>query len=161
MEILENTEINKIIEKAQGSDRQRQHYNLHSNYAAPCQVLLNAICPESYIQPHRHTSDPKSEYLFWVSGDLVVFYFSDSGKIKNFIQLGPEAYKARGVKLISKDWHTVVALADNSVILEVKAGPFIPDSKKDFAFWAPAEGSASASQYLLQLKHVASQKFRK
>ena len=54
-------------------------------------------------------------------------------------------------------WHTVVALETGSVLLEVKAGPFIPDQPKEFAAWAPEEGSDEAREYHSFLLRLVSQ----
>jgi hypothetical protein len=46
----------------------------------------------------------------------------------------------------------VVSLVDNSVLFEVKKGPFEPSLAKEFAPWAPKEGDKNANSYLMQLK---------
>ena len=52
-----------LTKKARESPRFRQHFNIHRSYDDPCQFLFNAIEINSYIQPHRHSLDPKDEYL--------------------------------------------------------------------------------------------------
>ncbi|QWD28832.1 cupin fold metalloprotein, WbuC family [Polynucleobacter paneuropaeus] len=46
---------------ASNSRRRRTNFNLHLDYADPCQRLFNAIGVDSYIPPHRHYQDPKAE----------------------------------------------------------------------------------------------------
>jgi hypothetical protein len=49
-------------------------------------------------------------------------------------------------------WHTLVSLADDTVILEIKRGPYCAETDKTFAAWSPEEGTAEASSYLKQLE---------
>jgi hypothetical protein len=44
-----------------------------------------------------------------------------------------------------------LVLSEDTVLFEVKPGPYSEASYKDFAPWAPAEYSAKAEEYLHQL----------
>ncbi len=48
-------------------------------------------------------------------------------------------------------WNTVVALESNSILLEVKAGPFDPFQPKDLAIWALEENSELKEAYYAHL----------
>jgi len=49
----------------------------------------------------------------------------------------------------------VIALRPDSVLFEVKSGPFDPLQAKEFAPWAPAEDSPETLFYLENLrKHI-------
>lgn len=50
-----------------------------------------------------------------------------------------------GVELPAGTWHTIVPLLDNSVLLEVKSGPFAPNLAKEFAPLAPEEAIKMSS----------------
>ena len=52
-------------------------------------------------------------------------------------------------------YHTIVPLETGSVFYEVKAGPYDPKRLKDFAPWAPSEGSSKARNFLAPLKKLA------
>ena len=39
-----------------------------------------------------------------------------------------------------RSWHSVAALSADTVLFELKPGPYSPIDDKDFAEWAPAEG---------------------
>ena len=43
-------------------------------------------------------------------------------------------------------------LEPDTVVFEVKPGPYQPTSDKDFAPWAPAEGGPDAPAYLADLE---------
>lgn len=139
--------------KAGQSPRNRQHYNIHDSFEDPCQRLLNAIGIESYIQPHRHTLDPKDECLVAVKGLFGLVVFTEQGEVDRLQRFGTEKYFADnskvslGVELPAGTWHTVVALEPGSVLLELKAGPFNPNVAKEPAPWAPEEGSEEAVNY--------------
>jgi len=151
MKIFSNQFLNELTDQAKVSPRQRQHHNIHQNYEEPCQRLLNAIEPGSYIRPHRHASDPRDEMLIAVRGLMALFTFDDAGAVERVIPLGTELHgpdACSAVEVSCSTWRTVVALEPGSVLLEIKAGPFDPNQPKDLAPWAPAESSAEAKVYL-------------
>jgi cupin fold WbuC family metalloprotein len=47
-------------------------------------------------------------------------------------------------------WHTIFALVPDTVVFEVKPGPYSPANDKDFAPWAPAEYSPEAAAFLAE-----------
>ena len=139
-----------LIDQAGRSVRRRQHFNLHEAYADPCQRLLNAIMPDSYIRPHRHSCDPKRETLIALRGGFGVLVFDDAGVVVTGAVIGREGTMV--VEVEPGEWHTVIALTEGAVLLEVKAGPFHPAAAKEMAPWAPAEGTPAAAAYLEHLR---------
>jgi hypothetical protein len=51
----------------------------------------------------------------------------------------------RGIQLAQGQFHTLVAVSSDSVIFEIKEGPYEPTSDKDFLPQFPAEGTAEAA----------------
>ncbi len=51
------------------------------------------------------------------------------------------------IDIETRVWHGVLALAADTVILEIKRGPY-DDRDKVFADWAPEEDSEEAPAYL-------------
>jgi cupin fold WbuC family metalloprotein len=143
------------------STRKRQNYNLHEDYSDPCQRLFNAIHIDSYIPPHRHSLDPKSECLIAVRGLFALLIFDVEGRILSVTQFGSEVYCGSdddcgvGVDIPPNVWHTVLALSTSAILFEVKRGPFNPLSSKELAPWAPLEDSPHALEYLQVLKNEA------
>jgi cupin fold WbuC family metalloprotein len=142
---------------ASQSQRFRAYTNLHRSYTDQCQKLFNAIKVNSYIRPHRHSLDPKEECLMAIKGLFGFVIFTDQGLIESVDIFGSEKYSeklliALGVEVPADVWHTVVCLVDDSVLFEVKSGPFDPSLAKELAPWAPEEGSENAPQYLEILK---------
>ncbi len=83
--------------------------------------------------------------------------FTDQGSIESVTLFGSEKYAEKpsipsGLELPAGAWHTVVSLVDDSVLFEVKSGPFDPSLAKELASWAPEEGQESAAQYFKTLK---------
>lgn len=152
--------MGSLLAQAAVSPRRRQHRNLHLSFIEPCQRLLNAIEPGSYIRPHRHSLDPKAESLVAVRGKFALITFDERGLTECVVQFGTELYGCDerldvGVEIPAGTWHTVIALVRGSVLLEVKSGPFDPGAGKELAPWAPEEGSPSAIDYFQELCRIA------
>lgn len=151
MKLFDSEYFQRLVSQAKSNSRGRQHCNIHHSYEEPCQRLFNAIEPESYIRPHRHTTDPREELLIAIRGKMALFTFNDSGEVTRMIPLVAHARDfstSVGVEVSSDVWHTVIALESGSVLLEVKAGPFDPGQPKDLAPWAPEEGTIHAKNFL-------------
>jgi cupin fold WbuC family metalloprotein len=160
VKLLRSDLLAELAQTAGQSTRGRQHHNIHASFKDPCQKLLNAIGMGSYIRPHRHALDPKDECLVAVKGLFALIVFEEQGEVKRVERFGTEKFfrkdsgVALGVELPPGVWHTVLALEPDSVLLELKAGPFNPNAAKEFAAWAPEEGSEEASAYLAYLKSL-------
>lgn len=151
--------IDELVVRARHSPRLRQHFNVHATYEDPCQILFNALEPQSYIRPHRHMLDPRKERILAIRGRFAAIKFDDVGavlQVTHFSALSQGGDGAGvGVEVNPEDWHTVIAEEEGAVLLEIKAGPFDPAAAKEFASWAPGEGSAEAGAYLQQLRSRA------
>ena len=162
MEVFSNEYLNTMILEASHSVRKRHHRNIHNSFGEKCQRLMNAIGVESYIAPHRHLLDPRNECLIAVRGLFAAIIFAEDGSVERVQNFGSEKFKhiSVGVELPAEIWHTVVALKPGSILFEVKEGPFDPGKAKDFAPWAPREGSVEAQDYLRQLRELCAVKRR-
>jgi cupin fold WbuC family metalloprotein len=149
--IIDDKLLDELSAAACASPRRRLNRNLHADYAEPCQRLLNAVEPGTYIRPHRHLTPPKPECFLAVRGRMALAVFADDGSMLRVVALVPGGPVA-GVDLPAGAWHAIVALAPGSVFFETKPGPYAPLTDKDFAPWAPAEGSPGAGAYQRQLE---------
>jgi hypothetical protein len=52
-------------------------------------------------------------------------------------------------------YHSFIVLEPDTVIYEVKSGPYVTSTDKSFAPWAPAEGTPEAQVYMEQLRASA------
>jgi cupin fold WbuC family metalloprotein len=147
--------IDLVAGEARQSARRRSNYNFHAGGQENPQRFLNVILEGSYVRPHRHLTPPKAESFLVLNGHAVVFVFDDDGVVTSGHILGPGAYQgktaARGIDLAPGLWHSIAALTPVVVCYEVKPGPWDPLTDKEFAPWAPEEGSAAAAEYLAAL----------
>lgn len=155
--LISNKSLKDIESDAKTSPRRRKHLNLHKSYFDPCQRLFNAIHPESYIRPHRHDGAQGSETLIAIRGLMALVVFDDNAEISGIHTLGSEKFCENdnvlvGAEIPPGQWHTVVALSETTILLELKAGPFNPDIPKIFASWAPDECCGESQIYLSHLR---------
>lgn len=149
--------LDELTKRAVASPRLRQHHNIHTSYADPCQRLLNAIEPGSYLRPYKHSVRPRSKLLVALRGLFAVMLFDEEGNVERVTPFGVGV----GVSMvpmveISGDcWNSVLSLAHGSVLLEVKAGPYNPDEPNEFPSWAPADGTQEAQKYARMLGNAA------
>ena len=122
------------------SPRRRDIHVFHRGDEDPLQRMLNAIQPGSYIRPHRHLDPPKSESVILLQGMLGHVSFRDDGTPEDdsFLLLDLDR-GVLGCDIRPGVWHTIFALVPDTVIFEVKPGPYSPANDKDFAPWAPEE----------------------
>ena len=153
MFILDNIMLDSLCQQAENSSRRRKNLNIHSSFQENCQRLLNAIQPGSYIPPHRHTVANKQELLVAIRGSFSLITFDDHGNFVRSYSFGSELYADElrpnvGVEIPPHVWHTVLAKQENSILLEVKEGPFVSGEAKERAIWAPQDGSAEVLSFL-------------
>ena len=110
---------------------------------------MNAIGVGSYIAPHRHHLDPRNECLIAVKGLFAAVIFDSLGKISEIEFFGTQKFKNVnvGLELSSETWYPNFSMEENSVLFEVKEGPFDSSQAKEYPPWAPAEGSSEAKSY--------------
>ena len=149
IKIIDMALLQDLSSKARANPRLRQNYNIHDSYEEPCQRLLNAMEPGSYIRPHRHLMDPKPESFIAVRGKFLLLIFTDNGEVVRKIPFGA-GEETVGVDVPPGIWHTIISLREGSVFYEAKPGPFSPINRQDFAQWAPEEYSSEAEKSLKQ-----------
>jgi len=148
--------LDELRAQAKTVARRRKNYNFHETHADRVHRMLNAMEPGTYIQPHKHDTPDKREFFILLSGKAVVVEFDDAGNITGSALLSKES-ECIGAEIDIKTWHTIIPLAEGTVVFEVKDGPWDPADDKFFAPWAPAEGEAACSKYndaLLERLHL-------
>jgi cupin fold WbuC family metalloprotein len=143
-------DLDELSRGARIAPRRRLNLNIHADYADPCQRMFNAVEPDSYIRPHRHTDPPKAECFVAIRGHFHLLTFDDAGTIVERSELAPSG-PAVAADVPVGMWHTIVALEPGSIFFELKPGPYAPLTDKDFAPFAPAEGSQEAEEYLMKV----------
>lgn len=149
MRKITNTLLDEMLEKASVSTRRRINFNFHPTLDAVYQRMLNCLMPDTYCQPHKHGNPPKSESFIILKGRIIVFEFDDFGNILDHIILDAEKGNF-GADILPNTWHSILALTP-AVIFESKDGPYNPYDDKEFASWAPKEGSNDCISYNYKL----------
>lgn len=152
MRRFDGASLKEILAKAAASPRRRANLNVHPTLDDPVQRMLNVFQPGTYVRAHRHEPD-RFELFLVLSGKAAVLTFGDDGNVLEAAVLEPGATWA--VELPGDVWHTVVSLAEDTALFEVKPGPYRPLDDKDYAPWAPREGSAEAVAVLESWRRTA------
>lgn len=124
MQIIDESLLGEICAQAQKSPRLRMNYNFHTNLADKCQRLLNAMEPGTVMPIHHHKVD---EMYIVLKGKLEVQSFDDDGNVIERAMLTPKEGRY-GIQIPADTWHSLEVLEKDTVIFEVKEGPFIPHS---------------------------------
>ena len=149
IKVIDRKLLEATSEEAAASPRGRMNHNFHE-LADPVQRMLNAIEPGSYIRPHRHLDPDKMELFVVLKGRGAVVTFDDEGNISECFNLDAIG-ETLGLELPPGVWHTVISMEAGTVFLEIKDGPYLPATDKDFAQWAPLPDTPEADRYMAGL----------
>jgi len=142
--------IARAVDVSRRSPRGRIILPLHPGHEDAYHRMLNAMQPGSYVRPHRHIDPPKSESAVVLRGAIGCALFDDGGALREILRVEAGGYRV-GIDVRPGVWHAFFALEPDTVIFESKTGPYSPATDKDFAPWAPEEGSPEAAEYLARL----------
>ena len=121
--------LDELTTKAKVSPRLRLNFDLRNTSEDQSQRMLNAIEPGSVVPIHRHQKT--SETVVCLRGRLVWEYYDELDRIcTERIELTPNG-PVVALNVPAGQWHTVKALESGSIILEVKDGPYEPQSPAD------------------------------
>jgi len=151
--VIDRPLVDQKIEDARKNARKREIHNLHSSDQEALHRMLNSIQPGSYIRPHRHLDPPKDEGFVLLKGSagFVIFDAEQGLKKKEFILLDFQR-GTYGIDIRAGVWHTLFSLEPDTVLYEVKPGPFTPLTDKDFAPWSPRDSLPEAATFLSELE---------
>ena len=138
--------VSMVSMEAKASARKRYNYNFHKSYNDPVQRFINALEPGTYLRPHKHENPDKVEIFIILKGRVLIVEFNDQGKIIDHCILDFEKGD-KGVEIPPKVWHSFIALKEGSVLYEAKEGPFVPETGKIFAEWAPEEETRESFEF--------------
>ena len=120
--------LDEVTAKAKTSERLRMNFNLHDSLEAKAQRLLNALEPGTVLPIHRHR-DTAETYIV-LRGSMKVLFYNDKKELTGQSVIDPKQNEY-GIHLPTGQWHTLEVLEPNTVLFEVKDGPYIPFSKED------------------------------
>jgi cupin fold WbuC family metalloprotein len=146
---LDEEVILEGLRASRSSKRLRIIVPVQRSQEAQVQRLLNFLQPGTYIRPHCHPAPHASESICLLRGSLQILIFDKNGFLTKRHLLSET-----GDRLIDLEpgiWHGMIVMKEDTVIFEVKRGPYDPGSDKEFATWAPEEGSSEAPKFLQSL----------
>ena len=121
--------LDELTERAKLSPRLRMNLDLRNSPDDKSQRMLNAIEPGSPLPIHRHQKT--SETVVCLRGRLVWEFYDELERIcTETIELSPNG-PVVALNIPAGQWHTVKAQESGSVILEMKDGPYEPQSDED------------------------------
>lgn len=143
---IDQSLFDTVAAHARRLPRLRRNHNLHAE-PEPVQRFLNALQPGTYVRPHRHLRpNPGQGFECFVvlQGAVGLLMLDAQGQVLQRERLDA-AGPLRGIELAEDQFHTLVALAPDTVVFEVKQGPYVPAADKDFLPQFPAEGTPQAA----------------
>ncbi len=143
--------LDQAARASRDSERARVILPFHKSHEDPLHRMLNAMQPATYVQPHRHLTVPKAEVFLLLRGAIDFLVLDEQGAITDALTLraGSEEF---GVDLGSGLYHTFLVREPDTIIYEIKCGPYTGVNDKHFAPFTPAEGSAEIPRYLERLE---------
>lgn len=145
--------LDEVTAQAKAVPRLRKNYNLHASEKEPCNRLLNAVEPGTYVIPHCHADPTRDETLFMVRGRMGVMIFDTAGQVveKALLEAGGETC---AVSIPHGVMHATVSLESGTIFFEAKAGPYCPLTPQEKAAWAPAEGTPDAAVWVERFRRM-------
>jgi cupin fold WbuC family metalloprotein len=145
LKCLDQALFDAVAAEARRSPRLRRNHNLH-NEPELVQRFLNVMQPGTYVRPHRHLRPSPGEgfeCFLVLQGAMGVLLLNAEGAVIEQVRLDAQG-PLRGVEIPEGVFHTLVALVPDTVMFEIKQGPYRPASDKDFLGAFPAEGIPEA-----------------
>jgi len=139
------------IAAAHNSPRRRIILPIHRDQNALVQRMFNFMLPGTYVQPHLHPREGAIETMMVLRGALGFVLFDDRGNVVKHWRLTAGTPTAL-LDIEPNLWHGMVILEPDTVILEIKRGPYDAERDKIFADWAPAEGANGTTAYRERLE---------
>lgn len=120
--------LDKVSSAAKRNQRLRMNFNFHDSLESPSQRLLNALEPGTKIPIHRHKTT--SETYIILRGKMRLSFYDNDGKIIESVILCSDTENL-GYNIPKGQWHSLDVLAPDTVIFEVKDGPYMPINEGD------------------------------
>lgn len=139
-QLVGSEQLAPLLQAAAASTRKRSHLLLHADQQDQVQRLLIALEPESYVRPHVHGE--QWEMIVLLRGRFDFLIFDPQAEL---VQRLAMSVASPVVQIPRGTWHSGVALAPETLVLEIKPGPYRPN---EFAPWAPEEGEPASGAFV-------------
>ena len=135
-EFFDDALFARVAAEARLSPRRRMNYNFHRSTDDAVNRLLNAMHRGSYLPVHRHLSPSRSESCVVLRGSVGVTIYDDAGGVVTRRMVSADG-PCCGFDIEAGVWHGLVVLEDDTVLFEVKRGPYAPITADNLAPWTP------------------------
>ena len=128
MKIINSELLDEMSDRAIKSPRLRMNHNFHDNPDSKSQRLLNAMELGTVLPIHRHQNTPETYIV--LRGSLKLLFYSENKELISSTEINPKN-GVFGVDISAGQWHTIEVLEPETVIFEVKDGPYTPLKEED------------------------------
>lgn len=151
-EFFDDALFARVAAEARLSPRRRMNYNFHRSTDDAVNRLLNAMHRDSYLPVHRHLSPSRSESCVVLRGSVGVTIYDDAGGVVTRRRVSADG-PCCGFDIEAGVWHGLVVLEDDTVLFEVKQGPYVPIAPDNIAPWSPpAEDAGAVAEFIKELE---------
>ncbi|QNI62210.1 cupin fold metalloprotein/ WbuC family [Synechococcus sp. TAK9802] len=108
------------------------------------------------MRPHRHRRNGSGagfECFLVLQGAIALLLFNSEGEMQQQLHLSAKV-PTHGIEVAEDQFHTMVALEADSMIFELKQGPYQPSQDKDFLNGFPQEGTTEAARQESQWRNL-------
>jgi len=130
MKIIGKEIISELHKEALHSSRLRMNYNIHESLDEDVHKLLNSLQPGTVMPIHRHLHPEKKETFVLLEGALEVLKYNDDKIVVERYKMSHETGNVI-CEIMPDEWHSFHVLEPNTLILEIKRGPYIPFQEID------------------------------
>ena len=152
VEFIDGELMARVAEEARLSPRLRMNYNFHRSTDEPINRLINVMHRGTYLPVHRHLDPARSESVAVLKGKVGVTIYEDQGILIQSRIVSP-ASDCGGFDIEAGVWHGLVVLEDDTVLFEIKQGPYAPIVASNIASWTPAaDDTVAVEKFIKELE---------
>lgn len=147
MNRVTESQIAALLAESRANARRRAHLLLHAGHGDQVQRLLIALQPGTYVRPHQHSE--QWEMLTCHRGRADILAFAEDGSIRQRHVLH---LAAPVIQIPVGTWHGAVACEPDTIVMEVKPGPYRPN---EFAAWTLEENTPGTTPFVQWLEKAS------
>lgn len=118
--VIDKELLDEASRQAKTNARLRMNHNFHKSLDDKVHRFLNALEPGTIMDIHRHDED---ESYVVLRGSVKALFYDKDGKLIESHLLNP-AKGSFGINIPANTFHSLEVLESNTVLFEVREGPF-------------------------------------
>jgi len=149
IKVIYQSDLTISLKLAAKMEKERMAILLNESFDETPQRFVNNLTKNTYVRPHKHTLPDQWELMSWLAGEIEALAFTEEGILYERYILSADEVKIIEFKpgLI----HSFLTHSSGSY-LEVRNCAYNPKIDREYAAWAPTEGSVDAAAFLEILK---------